>query len=572
MRSPLKRILPILLVIMVLFSLIWYLFVYDREFTRDMLLKQARYFESRGQYAISSWLYNQAYYQSGENEDVAIELAEQFKAAGNYTKAEYTLSNAIADGGSAELYIALCKTYLEQDKLLDAVTMLDNIADPAIKAELDARRPGVPVATPAPGYYSQYISVSIEAQSGTLYVSSDGTYPSKKEDLYSTGVSLNAGENMIYALSISDEGLVSPLAVFGYTVGGVIEEVTFADSAMDTYVRELLKVDSDTWILTSDLWTVNTLVLPSAVIDYSDLKYFPYLTSLTIQDSSVANLQILSTLTKLSDLTITGTNVSADALSVIAGLPDLTRLTLSGCNLSGIQNLSGATKLTYLDLSENAINNIAPLSSMTGLLALNLSKNALTSLTDLGAMAQLNALDVSYNSLSSIAPLAGFTGLTELNVSNNSLMDLTGIESLKSLHKLNASHNALTQTDILAGCTGLTDLILSHNTLLDINAVSALDSLQYLDFSYNEVESLPPWNHKPGIVHINGSHNKLINIDALSGCVQLNTVIMNDNQIESIESLARCVNLVRVDVSNTLVSNVSMLTDQGIIVHYTPKN
>ena len=29
----------------------------------------------------------------------AIELAEQYKSSGNFTKAEFTLSNAIADGG-----------------------------------------------------------------------------------------------------------------------------------------------------------------------------------------------------------------------------------------------------------------------------------------------------------------------------------------------------------------------------------------------------------------------------------------------------------------------------------------
>ena len=133
MKRALKRILPILLGIVVIVSIVWYLFVYDRDFTRDMLLTQARFFEGQGNHTVAAWLYDQAYRQSEDNESVAIELAEQFKAAGNYTKAEYTLSNAIADGGSAELYVALCKTYVEQDKLLDAVTMLDNITDAAVQ-------------------------------------------------------------------------------------------------------------------------------------------------------------------------------------------------------------------------------------------------------------------------------------------------------------------------------------------------------------------------------------------------------------------------------------------------------
>ncbi len=109
MKSPWKRILPILLVIVILCSVAWYLFVYDRDFTRDMLLKGARYAEETGHRNVATWLYTQAYRQSGNDETVAIELANQYLADGNYTKAEYTLSRAISNGGTAQLYIALCK-------------------------------------------------------------------------------------------------------------------------------------------------------------------------------------------------------------------------------------------------------------------------------------------------------------------------------------------------------------------------------------------------------------------------------------------------------------------------------
>ena len=157
MNHSLKKLFPILLALLIIASLAWYCFVYDRDFTRDMLLQQARHQSTKGNPQVASWFYDLAYEHSGQDENVAIELANQFKADGNYTKAEYTLSNAIADGGTADLYIALCKTYVEQDKLLDAVNMLDNIADPAIKAEIEAMRPAAPVSDPVPGFYSQYI-------------------------------------------------------------------------------------------------------------------------------------------------------------------------------------------------------------------------------------------------------------------------------------------------------------------------------------------------------------------------------------------------------------------------------
>ena len=40
MKHNLKRILPIFLAIVVILSVAWYLFSYDPEFTRDMLLEQ----------------------------------------------------------------------------------------------------------------------------------------------------------------------------------------------------------------------------------------------------------------------------------------------------------------------------------------------------------------------------------------------------------------------------------------------------------------------------------------------------------------------------------------------------
>ena len=168
MKKFMKKLIPFLLVVLIIASMVWYCFVYDRTFTRDILLSQARIFYTNGNPKIASWFYDAAYMHADRDEDVAIELANQYKSEGNYTKAEYTLSHAIADGGTADLYIALCKTYVEQDKLLDAVNMLANIQNASIKQELDAMRPAAPVSTPAPDFYTEYIDVSLDATDGTI--------------------------------------------------------------------------------------------------------------------------------------------------------------------------------------------------------------------------------------------------------------------------------------------------------------------------------------------------------------------------------------------------------------------
>lgn len=571
MKPSLKRILPILLAIVVICSIAWYLFVYDREFTRDTLLSLARFAENQGNHSVSVWLYNQAYQQSEDSDSVAIELAEQFKSAGNYTKAEYTLSQAIADGGSAELYIALCKTYVEQDKLLDAVTMLDNISDSTIKAQLDVKRPAVPTTDTVPGFYSQYITVNITAESGKLYVTFDGEYPSTAGPSNAGSVQLSGGETTIYALTIGDNGLVSPLAIYGYTVGGVIEELTLTDSTFDTLIRQQLQVDADTALYTNQLWTITSLEVPEDVENYEDLKYLPYLESLTIYGSSITDLSALASLSHLTKLTLDGCYVTSGDLSVIGGLTQLQYLTLTDCNLSGIDNLSAAKKLTYLDLSNNSIRDITPLSSMTGLQQLKLSHNALTDASALSSLTALETLDLSYNSLTSVTPLASCTALQELNISNNAITSLTGMDSLKNLTVLAAGYNDLSDISVLSSCTSLISLDISNNELTNISSLSALTKLEALNFSRNQVTTLPAWHKDCALVTIDGSYNQLKTIAGLAGYQNLNNILMDYNSISSVSALTACPNLIKVSIYGNPVNDVSPLTDMSVIVNYTPK-
>ena len=570
MKSSLKRILPILLAILVLCSVVWYLFVYDRVFTRDLLLWQARLCESNGRHSLAAWFYQKAYSQSEDNQDVAIELAEQFKAIGNYTKAEATLSGAIANDPSAELYIALSKTYVEQNKLLDAVNMLENVTDPELKAQLDALRPALPVASVAPGYYNQYMDVEITAENGTLYVSWDKEYPSVTEDLYSGTISLPGGETNIFAISVGENGLVSPLAVYGYTIAGVVEGVTLEDAVLDACIREALGFTADQALLTSDLWTITSLTAPQDAGDYSELRYLTGLQSLTLRDCSLSDLQFLSAMPQLTELTVSGTSLSSADISIISGLSNLTRLELSGCSLSSIDGLSALRNLTRLDLSENTIRDISSLSFMSELLELDLSNNAITSLNAISALPKLAWLNLSCNSLSSLVPLTGNASLLWLDVSNNNIVSLDGLHNMTQLTNLYVGYNHLTDVSPLTQNAALLELDISNNELTNISALSALPQLQSLNFSHNQVTSLPEFPADSCLIRIDGSYNQLGTLVPLGGLTMLNRVILDYNNILWVDPLAKCYNLVRLDIFGNPVSDVSALTEMGVIVNYSP--
>ncbi len=572
MKKITKIIVPFLLVLLILGSIVWYLFVYDRAFTLDFLLKQARYQDTYGNSRLSSLFYDMAYDFSGQDENVSIELAEQYKADGNYTKAEATLSRAVQDGGTLELYIALCETYVEQDKLLDAVNMLNNVTDPAIAQALESMRPAAPTANYEPGFYNQYIKLELISDGGTLFYTTKKDYPSIHGDIYSEALSLPGGETTVYAITVGDNGLVSPLSVLGYTVAGVIEPAVFMDPAMEAAVRAVLKADAEDVLYTDDLWVITEFTVPEDVTIFEDLALLPGLEKLIIHNNDIGTLGYLSNLSKLQQLDLTGSRFPAEELSFLANLPELQKLTMADCGLSTIAALTNAQNLTSLDLSNNTLRNLDALSSMTTLTELKLGHNAVTNLSALSTLSNLEILDVSFNALTSLAPIATSQKLTWLDAGNNQLATVSGVDNLPALDYLSVEYNKLTDVSALASCTALTELSISGNQLTDISALSTLVNLDIFDFSYNEVTALPAWPSSSNLRIIDGSYNALESIAPLKGMQKLSYVYMDYNKLTSVDDIAECFCLVQVNVYGNEIEDVSALTEHDIIVNYDPTN
>ena len=572
MFKLMKRIIPLLLVVALIASVCWYIFVYDRDTVRDFLLAQARSCAENGHFEAAAWFYDVSYDFAGEDENVAIDLARIYKDAGNYTKAEYTLSSAIADGATAELYIALCQTYVEQDKLLDAVNMLDKVADPAIKAELDALRPAAPQADFVPGFYSQYISLSFTHDSGTLYVSTDGEYPSTADSPCIAPVVLDGGETKIYAVAVGENGLVSPLSILSYTVGGVIEEVQFADAIIEELIEGQLMFGEDTVIYSNDLWTITELTVPAEALDLSDLRHMMYLETLSLKDRTIDDLSFLEGMTHLKSLDLSGSTISAD-LNVLKTLPALETLSMERCSISSIAFLEGAPALKTLDLSGNAIGNLSALASVPTLQHLDLGDNAVANLAPLAGLTNLTYLDLSENLVADLTPIGASTLLTTLDVSDNRLSSIAAVQNLTALTSFRAAKNQLTDCAPLAVCTQLRTLDISSNLIADISMLGTLTKMTEFNFSYNQATTLPALPADAALVTINGSYNQLTSLEPLDKLDALNYVYMDYNpEIDKIAFLANNPNMVQINVFGTKVpeSQANKCIDQSIIVHYDP--
>lgn len=568
MKRALKIAISLIVILALLIGAAWFFLLYRPELTAGMLTGWGDRAAEAGRYSRAIRYYGWAHQLDGQDTELTIALADAYKQSGNYSRAEYTLANAIAAGGGIEVYEALCRTYVEQDKLLDAVTMLDQVADPAVKAELDSRRPAAPAADVEPGFYNQYMTVAISG-SGNLYVCTGDEYPSTA-DAYQGPIALDLGETFLRAVSVDESGLVSPLSVFGYTVSGVVEPVELTDGVLDAYVRELLGRGAGSPLTTADLWSVTELTVPAEAASLEDLRYFSGLTSLTIEAHSGLELSFLAEMPELTALDLSGSAVAAEDLPYIGGLGKLTDLNLSNCSLSTLSGLEGLTTLTALNLSGNSISDLSPLSGSKGLVTVNLQRNAVAGFDALSGLPELTWLDLSYNALSGFAPVSACPKLRYLDVSNNVLTSLSGIGSLTALTELNASSNQLADASGIGGCTALVKVNLSNNALTSMDDMAALVNVTDLDVSYNDILTIPAFPAESALVTFNGCHNFFEDVSGLSGLSSLNYVYLDYNNITNINVLSSCINLIQVGVFMTNVTDVSALLNMNVIVSYDP--
>ena len=563
MKKGLKIIVPLLLAIALIGCSIWYLFVYDRGFTQDILLQTARYFDSSGNTSTAQWFYNMAYKLVKDNDAVAIELADQYKNDGNYSKAEYTLHNAIADGGGADLYIALSKTYVEQGKLQDALKLIDT-APENIRQKLADRMPAAPTADREEGSISDYGPISIRAE-GKLYVSITGEVPSVRKDAYKGPITLNAGENTLWAINVAENGLVSQ-STFRYTVHGVIEPVVFNDPAFENEIRQMLEIPEGT-IYTNQLWDISSFTMPEGAVNYLDLQYLLYLQQLTIHNGQSNQLSVLADRTGLMELDLTGTPVSGDEMKIIGSLPNLTKLVLGKCGITTIAPLSGLTKLRILDLQQNTIIDLSPLSDMSALTELYLNGNAITDISVVKAFKELTVLNVSNNNLTTIVPAYMLTKLTKLYAAaqgqdeSGGLTSIEGIQSLTELTHLSLATNKLTDISPLSACVKLQELDVSANAITSLEAIKGHNDLMFLYFSRNAVEKIPEFDHEASKLSvIDGSYNKISSVEPLAGHRLINKIYMDHNEkIKDVNCLITCHALMLVSVDGTNVKEADEL-------------
>ena len=209
------------------------------------------------------------------------------------------------------------------------------------------------------------------------------------------------------------------------------------------------------------------------------------------------SLAPLASLVQLRELIVEGGN--SEGLDELAELPQLDTLALRR-SVGPIRGLErGFAALRSLDLSARANvqalgrDALSPLATLSSLERLSLHDGGWS---DLGPLSQLRALvhlDLRSTDVSSLAPLAGLTRLETLDLSG--CTEVTNIDALVGLDRLTRLELAYTRVrriQPLANLRALEFVELSGTPVRDVSPLFALPALRKVGLEACEVDNLTP--------------------------------------------------------------------------------
>ena len=119
MKHTLKILIPILLILALLIGACCFFLIARRDLTESVFTYWGNHFYNNGRYGRAITCYKLAMHFASKDAELAIWLSNAYKRSGNYTKAEYTLVNAITQSpDAADLYIAP-ETYRRRQELAE---------------------------------------------------------------------------------------------------------------------------------------------------------------------------------------------------------------------------------------------------------------------------------------------------------------------------------------------------------------------------------------------------------------------------------------------------------------------
>jgi Leucine-rich repeat (LRR) protein len=566
-----KRIAPLifLAVVAALLTAAWFLF--GKQVLTAYYSGTAERARAEGRHEAAANAIERLIKLDPESPDLRRRAAELLAESGAASRAEYHLREGISLGGprQAALIAALSELYVRQDKLLDAVALLDGVRGLA-SGEVSAMRPDPPEPDTEPGRFENPVVLGFTVPEGHMcYVSLTEEYPSTAAP-WNGPISLPSGETEVRAVAVDPDGVVSELWTGVYTLDNLNFPIVFQEPAIEAAVRAAIG-RPEGGIYSRDLTGVTQLRIEEehAYTTLDDLSALPNLEILSLRgENTSCDISAVAGLTKLRGIRMEAMRLDSASIEALSGLSALEILVLPRNQLTALTALSTLTALKTLDISGNAVIDLTPLAGLTGLTSLDASQNSVGDLSPLKSLTKLEFLNVAGGRATSLNGLAPLINLVELDISGNQVRDLRALEDMTKLERLNASNNAVERLNPLRGLTELTELNLASNGIESLEPLESLRALKYLTLNANAVVSLAPLKECRALETLDVDKNQVESVEPLRGLPNLRELRVEGNKLRSLTPLLECPALKSVYAfDNNRISVSAEFRAKGIAVY-----
>ena len=311
-------------------------------------------------------------------------------------------------------------------------------------------------------------------------------------------------------------------------------EVSFYSSRFEKDYRDQIG-RKDGPIYEADVLNTKSLEFSDRrLYELRDLLMFKNLESLTLQNTDVDDLSVLSEMQSLKKLVITSNDYLRD-LSPIASLTGLREINLGG-QFTPIEDLtlfSGMTELESLRASPLISTDLSPIANLKKLKTLILANLGLSEgFSDISVLAGLKELELINlgGTFSDISPLAELHELKDL-VIYCSVSDVTPLSGLTKLTRLSINSDRLTDISVFAGFDNLTEIHMPNNEVEDITPIAGLTKLTWIELEQNNVSDISALSELKQLQDLRMSDNRITDITALYELTRLKFVFLSGNEI-----------------------------------------
>lgn len=338
------------------------------------------------------------------------------------------------------------------------------------------------------------------------------------------------------------------------------KKVHFTDEAFGKFVGKQVGVyNRDVTI--KDLEMLQNIIVDDLYeqdeVFLGGLEHAPYLTTLSIVNRDVHEIEVLQELQHLIGLYLARAGINN--VDTIKHLTNLESLDLIDNNITDISSLKELTKLHSIDISYNQIDDINVLSNYSNLNYFTADANEISSIDALRDLNHLEYVSLYMNNISDVTPLQNMPELSYLDLGHNEIEDMEPLATLSGLDTLKLDGNKITTIPDLSGLTNLRELELYGNLISDISGVASATNLELLDLYDNEISDIPDLSALQNLKGLFLEENKIKDISGLTGLSNLTSLMLDNNEIEELPDLSGLENLEILYLSFNPLTDISNL-------------